>query len=159
MHSTRSELAYLFLLALMLAVASWVYAEQSKEEQEVWKRETDYWNYVKAADLENYRNLWHPNFVGWPMVSGVPMKKDHITDWITTHTSNNEQLQWFHIEQAASQHTENIVVVHYWITQFWVNKDGSGTPSTARITHTWIKTATGWQIIGGMSAPTSMPAD
>jgi hypothetical protein len=140
------------LLPLML-VAALLFGEQSKEEQEAWKLESDYWNYVKAVDLEKYKALWHSNFVGWPMVSAVPKRKDDITGWITAHTNNGERLQWYHIEQAASQHTENIVVVHYWITQFWINKDGNGEPSTARITHTWIKTATGWQIIGGMSSP------
>jgi hypothetical protein len=46
-----------------------------------------------------------------------------------------------------------MVVTSYWTTVFWVDKAGRGEPATMRVTHTWIKTATGWQIIGGMSAP------
>jgi len=147
--------AYVLLVLFMFTMAVPVFAEQSKEEQEAWKLESDYWKYVQDADLEKYKSLWHPNFVGWPYVSGVPVRKDKITDWITERTNNNEHLQWYHIEQAASQHTENVVVTHYWIVFFWANKDGNGEPSTARITHTWIKTPTGWQIIGGMSSPSS----
>jgi hypothetical protein len=128
---------------------------QSKNEQDVWKLESDYWKYVKAGDLDLYRNLWHENFIGWPSVSAQPAKKDHITDWITAHTNKGEQLRWYHLEQGASQETENIIVVHYWITMFWVDKKDSGEPSTTRITHTWIKTGNTWQIIGGMSAPST----
>lgn len=155
MHLNGRYIAVTLCLLLILT-ATLVFAEQSKEEQEAWKLETDYWTYVQAVDLEKYKGLWHESFVGWPSVSAVPKRKDHITDWITEHTKNNEHLQWYHIDQAASQHTENVVVTHYWITQFWVNKEGNGVPSTARITHTWIKTPTGWQIIGGMSAPSDV---
>ena len=48
---------------------------------------------VKANDLEKYRALWHENFVGWPFVSPAPVRKDHITDWITSNTSNGIKLQ------------------------------------------------------------------
>ena len=152
----RHRIAYVLLVSFIFTMAVLAFGDQSKEEQEAWKLEADYWKYVQAADLEKYKQLWHPNFVGWPSVSAVPKRKDQITDWITEHTKNNEHLQWYHIEQAASQKTENVVVTHYWITQFWVDKEGNGEPSTARITHTWIKTATSWQIVGGMSAPSTV---
>jgi hypothetical protein len=149
------RLAYALLVPLIFSMAVLVFAEQSGEEQEAWKLESDYWKYVQAADLEKYKSLWHESFVGWPSVSSVPVRKDHITDWITEHTKNNEHLQWYHIDQAASQKTDNVVVTHYWVTFFWLNKEGKGEPGTVRITHTWIKTATGWQIIGGMSSPST----
>ena len=157
-RNLSQRIAFMFFVPLMLMIAALLFGEQSKEEDEAWKLESDYWKYVQAADLEKYKQLWHPNFVGWPSVSAVPVRKEKITDWITEHTKNNEHLQWYHIVEAASQKTENVVITHYWITFFWVNKEGSGEPSTARITHTWIKTDTGWQIVGGMSAPATMPA-
>ena len=119
-----------------------------------WKLETAYWNYVKAVDLDGYRNLWHRDFVGWPSSSSQPARKDHITDWITASTDKGIRLQWYSIQPAASQATENIVIVHYWVTSFWADKAGHGEPpETNRITHTWIKTGDGWQILGGMSNP------
>jgi hypothetical protein len=45
-----------------------------------------------------------------------------------------------------------VVVTHYWITDRWVDKNGVGTAQPSRITHTWIRTSGGWQIISGMSA-------
>lgn len=143
------------LLALTgLCAALSASAEQSANEQAVWKLEADYWKFVKAVDLEGYRGLWHANFVGWPSSSAQPERKDHITDWITELTGKGVRLQWYSIEPSASQATENIVITHYWVTSFWSDKDGKGDPpETNRVTHTWIKTPTGWQILGGMAAP------
>jgi ketosteroid isomerase-like protein len=138
----------------LLCTAIPTFAQQSDNEKAVWKLETSYWEYVKANDLDNYRDLWHPNFVGWPASSAQPARKDHITDWITVYNDNGSRMQWFTLQPAASQATENIVVTHYWVTAFWVDKAGQGEPSTSRITHTWIKTPSGWQIISGMSART-----
>ena len=145
----------LFLLAVAaLSVARPSAGQQSANEQAVWKLEADYWKYVKAVDLEGYRSLWHRDFVGWPSASSQPARKDHITDWIAAYTDKGLRLQWFSIQPAASQATENIVIVHYWVTSFWADKAGEGEPpATNRITHTWIKTGAGWQILGGMSTP------
>lgn len=129
----------------------------SPNEQAAWNLEADYWKYVKAVDLEAYRSLWHKDFVGWPYSAAQPVRKDHITDWISAYADKGVRLQWYSIQPAASQATENVVVTHYWVTTFWADKAGRGEPpQTSRITHAWIKTRDGWQIIGGMSAiPTS----
>lgn len=144
---------FLILFACVAYAALPAFAQQSANEQAVWKLETSYWEYVKALDLEKYRDLWHSNFVGWPASSSQPARKDHITDWITAFTEKGQKLQWYSLQPAASQATENIVIVHYWLTAFWADKDGRGEPTTMRLTHTWIQTAEGWQILGGMSAP------
>jgi hypothetical protein len=143
----------LLTLAVALLTTSGAFAGDTANEKAVWKLEHAYWTYVKAGDLESYRNLWHPDFVGWPMSSARPAHKDHITDWITKSTGKGLHLESYKLEPAASQATENIVVTHYWITDHWVDKNGAGKPETARITHTWIRTPGGWQIIGGMSSP------
>jgi len=150
----RSESRAILLALAGLCLTLSAAAQQSANEQAVWKREADYWKFVKAADLEAYRGLWHDAFVGWPSSSAQPARKDHITDWITGLTAKGLRLQWYSIEPAASQATENIVITHYWVTAFWSDAKGNGEPpETNRITHTWIRTPTGWQILGGMSAP------
>ncbi|MGH9776408.1 MAG: nuclear transport factor 2 family protein [Candidatus Acidiferrales bacterium] len=145
------------LVAVLLAALT-CFAQQSADEQAVWKLEHAYWTYVSSMDLEKYMELWHPNFVGWSFAGAQPVRKDHITDWITAYKSKGLQLKSYTLEPAASQATENIVVTHYWLTSLWVDKDGRGEPSTIRVTHTWIRTAGGWQIIGGMAAPATRPA-
>ena len=152
---SRTARRLLLLVVVGLCTALPAVGQQSANEQAVWKLESAYWNYVKAVDLDGYRTLWHKDFVGWPSSSAQPARKDHITEWITALTGKGLQLKWYSIEPAASQATENIVITHYWVTAFWADKAGQGdAPETTRITHTWIKTATGWQILGGMaSAP------
>ena len=138
---------------LLLLIARPVFAqEQSANEKAVWKLEHSYWEYVEAADLKSYRNLWHPNFVGWPSSSATPARKDHITDWIARYQKKGLHLQSYSLKPAASQATENVVVTHYWISDRWVDKKGVGQAEPSRITHTWIRTPRGWQIISGMSA-------
>jgi Domain of unknown function (DUF4440) len=108
---------------------------------------------VKALDLEQYKTLWHPSFVGWPYSSATPARKDHITDWIAGYEKKGLRLKSYTLEPAASQATENVVVTQHWITQRRVDKEGTVKTETSRITHTWIQIPGGWQIIGGMSAP------
>ena len=144
--------SFCLVIALMLSVSAAFAEKESSDERAVWELERSYWKYVQAGDLESYRKLWHPNFVGWPNSSARPKRKDHITDWIADYTKKGLRLKSYDLEPTGSQATENVVVTHYWITDYWVDKEGQGEGETNRITHTWLRTPGGWQIIGGMSA-------
>jgi ketosteroid isomerase-like protein len=143
--------------ALFVAVTAAAFAEDSdKEQAQIWNLEKAYWAYVKANDLEKYRALWHENFLGWPFVSPAPVRKDHITDWITSNTSKNITLQSYSIEQLAIQVTGDIAMDFYRINATWANGAGAEVNTDRlRITHTWTRTHGTWQIIGGMSSPVS----
>jgi ketosteroid isomerase-like protein len=146
------------ITTLLLALTATALGQNSaKGEAQIWQLEKAYWEYVKANDLEKYRALWHENFVGWPFVSPVPVRKDHITDWITSNTSKGVILQFlqsYSIEQFAIQVTGDIALNHYRINATWANSAGAEVKTDRmRITHTWIRTQGTWQIIGGMSAP------
>jgi hypothetical protein len=148
MRLNRAWIAVVPLLCVLTA-----FAQQSPEQVAVWKLEHSYWEDVKSLDLASYLELWHPSFVGWPSVSPEPVRKDHITDWIKANTAKGLHLESYTLEPADSQGSDNLVVVHYWVTSVWADKDGHGEPHTLRITHTWIRVGKGWQIIGGMSSP------
>src|SRR5881275_1495215 len=90
-------------------------ASSGRTQAEIWNLEKAYWEYVKTNDLEKYRALWHDDFVGWPFVSAAPVRKDHITDWITNNTSKGLTLQSYTIEQLAIQVTGDIAIDHYRI--------------------------------------------
>ena len=141
------------VVAFIFSVGPAFAARESPEEQAVWEMEQSYWKYVQAGDLESYRKLWHPKFVGWPNSSARPKKKDQITDWIADYTKKGLHLKSYDLEPAASQATGNLVMTYYWITDRWADKEGKAEGETNRITHTWLRTPAGWQIIGGMSAP------
>jgi ketosteroid isomerase-like protein len=135
--------------------ASPVEDSPGKAEQEIWNLENAYWDYVKANDLEKYRALWHDDFVGWPSVSSEPVRKDHITDWITSNTSKGLKLQSYEIERRAIKVTGDIAIDHYRIRVNWTKgkTDEAARTDAVRITHTWIRKGNTWQILGGMSAP------
>jgi ketosteroid isomerase-like protein len=142
-------------IPILLLLASTAFPQDSaKDEAQVWSLEKAYWEYVKANDLEKYRALWHENFLGWPFVSSAPVRKDHVTDWITANTSKGIKLQSYSIEQLAIQVTGDIAINHYRIKPTWANREGAEVRTDAlRIMHTWIRTHGTWQIIGGMSSP------
>ena len=142
-------------ITLFLALTASAFGQTSpKGEAQIWQLEKAYWEYVKANDLDKYRALWDENFVGWPFVSPAPVRKDHITDWITANTSKGVTLQSYSIEQLAIQTKADIAVDYYRINMTWANRAGGETRTDKiRVTHTWIRTRGTWQIIGGMSSP------
>ena len=142
-------------ITLFLALTVTAFAQNSaKDEAQVWGLEKAYWDYVKANDLQKYRALWHENFVGWPFVNSAPVRKDHITDWITSNTSKGIKLQSYSIEQLAIQITGDVATNYYRINFTWANAAGvEARTDRMRITHMWIRTHSSWQIIGGMSSP------
>ena len=156
-HVLRAVLCLLFC-ASAISIAETTQAQSaSSDEQTVWNLEHSYWDYVQANDLAAYRELWHERFVGWPSVSAAPVDKGHITDWITSQTSNGMTFKTVEFKPARIQMTGNIAMTYYWITAKWVDKDGKGAAHTIRITHTWLKDGKHWRIIGGMSMPEAEP--
>ena len=128
----------------------------SADDEKVWSLEKAYWEYVKADDLQTYRTLWHTDFLGWPTMNPEPVRKDHITDWITTHTSKGEIFRSYDLERLTTQVTDNLATVTYRVRLTWAGKNGASQSSTLRVIHTWLRNAGGtWQIISGMSAPTN----
>ena len=126
------------------------------DADKLWSLEKAYWQYVQANDLEHYRSLWHPDFLGWPSVSPEPLRHDHITDWIAAHTRKGETLKSYVLERLTIQVTGDIATTSYRVRSTWADKAGVGQPSTVRIIHTWTRKPGGaWQIISGMSAPTN----
>ena len=139
---------------LVVLTATAFAQDSAKDEAQIWNLEKTYWEYVKANDLERYRALWHEDFVGWPLFSSAPVRKDHVTDWMTANTSKGEKLQSYAIEQLAVHVTGDIAVNHYRIKMSWTgSKPTDAHTDTLRVTHTWIRARGTWQIIGGMSAP------
>lgn len=123
----------------------------SEREATLWSLERSYWRYVQANDLTAYRNLWDEDFLGWPSVSSAPVHKNHITDWITSQTSQGLKFRADEPQPAGAQVSGDIAVVYYRVTYKWLDKNGDGTAHTIRVSHTWRKAGKSWLIIGGMS--------
>lgn len=150
-----TKLARLFVAGLVLLTPALAVAQRSAVEQKVWSLEEDYWKYVQANDLEDYRGLWHEAFLGWPNSSPEPARKAHITDWITAHTSKGDTLKSYNLEKRIVEVTGDIATTTYRVRVTWLRKIGAEESEKVRIIHTWRRNPVGdWQIISGMSAPT-----
>ena len=143
----------LIIAGVILASDVAISSQASKDEQTIWELERAYWRYVQENDLSAYSDLWHKDFLGWPSVSAASVRKDHITDWITSQTSKGLAFKTGEFKPAAIQVTEDVAVACYWITFKWLDKDGNGAANTIRITHVWLRTGNDWRIKGGMSMP------
>lgn len=145
---------HVFLFISFLALAGQAFSSDTAvDEQRLWELERAYWRYVEKNDLAAYLNLWHEDFLGWPSISAAPVRKDHITDWITSQTSKGLALKAGEFKPASLKVTGDVAFVAYWITFSWLDKDGKGATHTLRITHTWLRSGKDWRIIGGMSMP------
>lgn len=145
---------------IVTLLVSVVLAEQQKmsaADWKVWSLEETYWRDVQATDLVGYRSLWHENFLGWPSVSPEPVRKAHITDWITDHTSKGDTLKSYSLELCVVQITGDLATTTYRVMAIWADKNGTAAPTqTIRVIHTWLRDPSGtWHIISGMSAPTN----
>ena len=150
-----TRIIHCLLIGVLLAVKLFA-TPPSAEADKLWSLEKAYWEYVQANDLQKYRSLWHTDFLGWPSVSPEPLRKDHITDWITAHTSKGETLKSYDLERLTTQVTGDIATTSYRVRITWADNTGAGQSSTVRVIHTWVRKRGGaWQIISGMSAPTN----
>jgi hypothetical protein len=145
------SLVILAAAALLLGLPA-ARAAAHAAEQEVWAMEEAYWRYVQANDLDHYRTLWSEDFLGWPLSSPEPLRKDHITGWITAHTQAGETLRSYHLERLLAQATDDYVTVTYRVRMTWASASAGETPGALRVIHTWRRIGGHWQIISGLAA-------
>ena|GEM_PF-5349535 len=82
-----------------------------------------YSQYVKNNDIENYRNLWDDQFVGWPRFSESPIGKEKIVDWIAPLHKNPDEVFDYELTRKAVRSFGDIVVVQYLVREFMRSKD------------------------------------
>ena len=148
------------LLLLLLIVSPLAFAGPADDEAAVWQLEQDYWEYVKANDLDSYRALWDQRFVGWPGFSPHPLGKENISDWIPPLHEDPERELDIELKQEAVRSFGDIVVAHY-LFKFIYRHPRTGEMidegNWGRITHTWQRRGDTWEIVTGMSASYDHP--
>ncbi len=123
----------------------------SNNVSQVWQRESDYWRFVKAGDVDSYESLWHEKFIGWPCGQEHPKRKASIGDWVREVRDKHINVS-SDLTREGAEEFGNVVVVHYRITRVDTYPDGKveGEGKESKITHTWMKLGDTWLIIGGM---------
>lgn len=143
----------LAFLAAALGASSAIFASPVDDPDiaAVWAREADYWRFVAAGDAESYRKLWHEKFIGWPCGKEHPMRKERIDDWVRDVRDRHLQVA-AELTREGEEKFGDVVIVHYSFTRVDTFPDGhvEGQGVRRKITHTWLRVADSWQIIGGM---------
>jgi hypothetical protein len=125
------------------------YAERvlSREQNEVWNEELNYFWYLKAKDVKSFMSLWDDNFVGWPDYSERPLRKSDIESGVREEfrTTPRSSRPAFSPKPEVISIFGDVAVTHY----MWPETDETS-PIKYRITHTWWKGPEGWRIISGM---------
>ena len=128
----------------------------SPSEQAVWDEEKTYWSSLKADDHETYLNLWDERFVGWPIVEKSPIHKSNIRQAFDKPRASifaRKLLNYTLEPMSVREYGPNIVIALYRTIAQSADEHGHDEQTIRwRITHTWMNTADGWRIIGGMSA-------
>src|SRR4030095_2916602 len=144
---------YLLFLSIVLLFYTDISAQSAESaKNEVWKRELQYWQYVKNNDTAGYRTLWHDNFIGYPDTERLT-GKDKIANWITDAYNSKGRHYGFLLDKKMVNPFDDVVITFYDETDIWKNdKDEVLLEEVYKITHTWKKFGDTWLIIGGMSA-------
>jgi len=130
---------------------------QGKSIADVWALEDDYWRFVKAGDVENYVKLWHEKFIGWPCHEDHPVGKGSIGSWVREVREKKLKVEIGFTREGAEDFGD-IVVVHYSFTRVDTHPDGRVEQrGRSKITHTWMRVGSTWQIIGGMCGSLTAP--
>jgi len=140
------------VLICLAAVALISAQEMSAVQKEVWQMEESYWKDVKDLNADHYATLWHENFLGWPRDRDRPVGKNDLLQF-AKHKMLESHINSYEFLSKGVTVIGNVGVTQYSVKVLRTKKDGQTETFTSRVTHTWLKTGSTWQIIGGMSAP------
>ena len=127
----------------------------SKEEleDEVWKMEEQYWDYVEKIDTVAYKKLWHNEFIGYPSFGDGVSNKSKIAIWIPELHKDTSLRFSYKLYKKAVNAIEDVIIVFYDADEIWTDKENKIVrKETSKFTHTWKKYNDNWVILGGMAA-------
>jgi ketosteroid isomerase-like protein len=123
---------------------------------EVWSQEAAYWESLAAADLDAFLSLWHEDCIGWPNNQPVPINKAGLFKMLdTAFESIRFESASYELKPLSVRVIGEFGFVYYEAHASAETKDGQEIATHEKYTHTWMRTANGWKIIGGMSASLS----
>ena len=122
-------------------------------EDEVWKMEKLYWQYVQNNDTISYKTLWHDDFIGYPSFGDGVSGKDGIAIWIPVLHKDTNRIFSYQLHQLAVNAIDDVVIAFYDADDIRTDQeDHVVSTTTFKFTHTWKKINGKWVILGGMAA-------
>jgi ketosteroid isomerase-like protein len=123
----------------------------SAAERAVWAQEEAYWRFVKVHDRQAFLKLWDERFAGWPRIEVAPVHKGGL--WANPIITTRKILAYQLEPLSVREYGEDVVITLYRATIHSTNENGGDEQTlSSRLTHTWMRTADRWKIVGGMSA-------
>lgn len=124
--------------------------EMSAAQKEVWDMEEAYWRDIKTGNEAHYLTLWHENFLGWPYYQPAPVGRAALVKGIHEKFTQTRTLET-EISAKFVQVTGDVAIIQYAVKSVYTDREGKKQTDNLRIAHTWLKTSSGWKILGGMS--------
>jgi hypothetical protein len=122
-------------------------------ENEAWRMEELYWDYVQKIDTVAYIKLWHDHFIGYPSFGDGVSNKSKIASWIPELHQDPDLTFGYTLYKRASNAIDDVVIVFYDADETWTNSANQVVrKETFKYTHTWKKYGDTWLILGGMAA-------
>ena len=137
-----------FTITVILSLVSFPLfgQEMSAEQLEVWRLEESRAKYMTARDVVNVLAMYHQDFVGWSSRGTSPVRKADIGSWLQKAIEEGREVSHAKLRREAVEIFGDVAIVHF------ASSRGPSVKWT-KVTHTWIRVADSWKIIGGMSAP------
>jgi len=122
--------------------------EWSADQKEILQMEIKYWDLLKDKNLKGVVELFHKDFIGWPVYESKPIRQEGIEKsfqpWAPYVTS-------YEIKPEAINVFDKFGVIYYRVS--W--SDSLGGKHPGRMGHFVIKQEGKWFIIGGYSGGVS----
>lgn len=127
--------------------------KMTKAQRALWKMEEKYRDLFSLETMEEYMDLWHDNFWGWPDFSESPDNKKLLRKktikFLKQFKNNSPKIEF--IPHRVEIYGKTGIAFYIGIFK-GKSKTGEKLKVTARLTHTWKKQNGKWVIIGGMSS-------
>jgi ketosteroid isomerase-like protein len=157
-QALRSATARLLMgIALLLAAPSVLQPQTlSAAQQDVWKEELRYWNLRTTGKLDEHMTLWNEDVLAWGSTLHKPGTKADIRENVAAVLADTRRGSYTaDLEPLAIRIQGEFAFVFYRAHEVRTDLTGNHKESRVRVTHTWWRTTSGWQIIAGMGAADS----
>lgn len=128
----------LIIPLLLIALSTFIHAQETSAEREVWQQEEAYWRCVNSGDSKSFKTLWSDHFTGWPDDAARPVDKSNIDVWKISDYKLTPL--------SVREHGKDTV-----ITLYSAKTTVDGKTMEERLTHTWQRENGQWHIVGGMA--------
>lgn len=124
-------------------------ASRAEVQAEIWAKEQAIYAGRGRGDLGPYIESVAPDFLSWPPQAPAPVDLAALKASAPSVAGGKEHLSMSFV--ALSLYGDTAVI--YYRTHMTQRADGTPVDQSYEVTHTWVSTADGWRLFGGMARP------